>query len=141
MLGLFNVIASGASFLFGGSAKETAGTSNAMSVARGVGNFIDEQDYTAEEKAVAHAQNTANIIKAVEATREENSTRSVTRRVMAWAIMGSYLLTYWIAVVMWLVFKIDPKDLLALVAAFMLGELALAVGSFYFMVSLVRSRK
>ena len=141
MLGLLKVVASGASFLFGGSAKESAGVTNAMSVARGIGSFIDEQDYTKEEKAVAHAQNTAAILKAVAATRDENSTRSVTRRVMAWAIMGIFLTTFVIALMRYLVLGLPAADIIKIVDQFMLGELALAVGSFYFMVSLVRSRK
>ena len=138
MIGLLKMFGS---FLFGGQARESAGVSNAMEVARGVGTFIDEQDYTAEERAVAHAQNTLSIIKAVEATREENSTRSVTRRVLAWSIMGSYLLAFWIALIQSYAFSIPPTVIVNTMDKFMLPELALAVGSFYFMVSLVRSKR
>lgn len=137
---MFSILKMAGSFLFGGSAKESAGVSNAMTVAKGIGNFIDEQNYTEEEKAVAHANNTAMIIKAVEATREENSTRSVTRRVMAWAIMGSFLMAFWLVVVLKLATKIDPEFIFETMDKFMLPELALAVGSFYFMASLVRTR-
>ncbi|MCK4795574.1 MAG: hypothetical protein KAV87_68220 [Desulfobacteraceae bacterium] len=138
---MFDLIKMGVGFLFGGSAKESQGVSNAMEVARGVGNFIDEQQYTPEEKAVANAQVMTNVLEAVKATRSENSTRSVTRRVLAWMIMGSLVMAFWLGVFIRYVLKGDPQPLIDLVNAFMVGELAVAVGAFYFMVSIVRSRK
>ena len=138
---MFGLLKMGLGFLFGGSAKESEGVNNAMTVARGVGNFIDEQNYTEEEKVVANAENLKTTLEAVKATRDENSTRSITRRVLAWMIMGSLVLAFWIAVIIKYVFEGDPKPMINLVDAFMIAELSLAVGTFYFMVSMVRGRK
>ncbi len=129
------------SFLFGGTAKNEANQSNLMQAASGVGKWIDEQDFTEEEKVVARTRNTKMLIDGIVASQDENSTRSITRRVLAWMIMGSFITAFWIAVIQKLVFGVDPDDLLTIMDKFMLPELALAVGSFYFMVSLVRSRK
>lgn len=138
---MFNLIKAGIGYLFGGSDRESQGVSNAMEVARGVGSFIDEQKFTEEERVEANARTLAMTLEAVKATRDENSTRSITRRYLAWSIMGSTLLAFWLGVIIKYVFNGDPKPLVELAGAFYLGELSLAVGSFYFMVSLVRSRK
>lgn len=140
MFGLFKVAASVGSFLFGGETKEKTSTSNAMEAAKGIGNWIDEQTYTDEEKSIAHANNTKTLISAVIATQEENSTRSVTRRVLAWAIMGTFLGTFILCVGLTLAKKKElVMEIRLLVDAFSIGDLALAVGSFYFLASLVRS--
>lgn len=138
---MFDLIRMGVGFLFGGSGKESEGVSNAMSVAKGVGNFIDEQQYTPEERAIANAKVMDNVLEAVKATRSENSTRSVTRRVLAWMIMGSLVLAFWLGVFIEYALKGDVKPLMNLVEAFMIGELATAVGAFYFMVAIFRSKK
>jgi Fe2+ transport system protein B len=142
MFGIFKAVASVGSFLFGGESKQKSGTSNAMEAAKGVGNWIDEQQFTEEEKSAAHANNTKTLLAAIAHSQNENSTRSVTRRVLAWAIMGTFLLAFWICV--FLIFREMEEmadKIKDLMDEFMLPELALAVGSFYFMVSLVRSRK
>jgi len=138
---MFDLIKMGVGFLFGGSTKESQGVSNAMEVARGVGNFIDEQQYTPQEKAVANAQVMTNVLEAVKATRDENSTRSITRRVLAWMIMGSLVLAFWLGVFIQYVLKGDVQPLINLVEAFMIGELSVAVGAFYFMVAMFRTKK
>ena len=128
-------------FLFGGGDAGMVAHSDVMTVAKGVGNWIDEQQFTPQEQSAANAQNLQLVLKAVELTRDENSTRSVTRRVLAWAIMGSFLAAFWLAVILTYLAHVPIKPLLEIMDTFMLAELALAVGSFYFMVSLVRSRK
>lgn len=136
---MFTFLKTAGALLFGGSEAGSKSTSNIMKVAEGVGTWIDERDFTEEEKSKANAANLAVILEAVKLTQNENSVRSITRRVLAWAIMGTYLLSFWIAAVSVYLEK-DPSLLFQLLDKFMLPELALAVGSFYFMVSLIRSR-
>lgn len=138
---MLSLLKAGIGFLFGGSGKESSAGSKIMEVAKGVGGFIDEQQFTDEEKAKAQAEHMQLVFKAVELTRDENSVRSVTRRVMAWGIMGSLLGAFWIALLGHLIFDASTAPILKIVDQFMIGELALAVGSFYFMASIVRSRK
>ena len=94
---MFGLIKTGLSYLFGGSSKESSGVSNAMEVAKGVGNFIDEQNFTEEERSIANAKSLDTVLEGVKLTRDENSVRSVTRRVLAWTIMGSYLFAFTVA--------------------------------------------
>jgi len=135
---MFSLIKLGFSYIFGGKDKELKSISTVMSVAKGVGNFIDKQSFTAEEKSIANAKTLDTVLEAVKATQNENSVRSITRRVLAWAIMGSLLLAFWIAVFQKIFFNIPPTDILLIIEKFGLGNLALAVGSFYFMASLIR---
>jgi len=135
---MFSLLKAGISLLFGGGNQETKGISKAMTVAKGIGGFIDEQNFTEQERVEANAKSLNLTLEAVKLTRDENSVRSVTRRILAWSIMGSLLLSFWIALIRYLIFETDPKDIIAIVEAFSLGNLALAVGSFYFMASLIR---
>jgi len=138
---MFGLLKAGIGFLFGGSDNESKGVDKVMGVAKGIGGFIDEQNFTEEERVRMQADHMQLVFKAVELTRDENSVRSVTRRVMAWAIMGTLLGSFWIALLEYLIFSTPADGIIKLVDQFMIGELSLAVGSFYFMASLVRSNK
>ncbi len=135
---MFGFVKAGLGYLFGGSSVENSGVSNAMTVAKDIGSFIDEQKFTDEEKSVANAKALDQVLEAVKLTRDENSTRSITRRVLAWMIMGSFILSFWIAIIQKILFDKSTKDVLQIVEAFGIGNLSLAVGSFYFMASLIR---
>ncbi len=108
---MFKYLKIAASFLFGGSDSKDRNISKSMEVARGVGNWIDERDYTPEEKAKADADNLKTLLEGVKATQNESSVRSNTRRVLAWAIMGVFLLAFIVCFVIKL-FGGDITDLL-----------------------------
>ena len=57
---------------------------------RGVGNWIDERDFTEEEKSKANADASKAHLDLIKAIKDENSTRSITRRWMG------FLLIFWI---------------------------------------------
>ncbi len=125
--------------LFGGS--ETAGkTLDLVSDSvKGIGSFIDEQQFTPEERSQAAGKAVEAHLALVTATANENSTRSVTRRWLAWGITGFILA--WASVGM--VFAILEKpeivnSMLAIVEAYSLGWTFLAVIGFYFGVQLLR---
>ena len=73
---------------------------------------------------------TKTAIEMVKVTRDENSIRSYTRRMLAWAIMGNFCFLITLGALIW---KYDlgwAKHILA--CAGLLSNLALAVGIFYF---------
>jgi len=58
---------------------------------RGVGNWIDEQQYTDEEKAVAYKKLMDFRLRVLEKTADESSVRSISRRILAWSITWFFL--------------------------------------------------
>ena len=68
------------------------GNNNVMTVAKGVGNFIDEQKFTTEEKAVYNGTMIAAMGTFIESTVGENTMRSQTRRDLALLIIRWALL-------------------------------------------------
>lgn len=130
-----------ASFLFGGESKAESTVNFVQDSVRGVGNFIDEQNLTEEEAQQFALEKGRMILKAIEATRDENSTRSVTRRVLAWAIVGEFLGLLNVAIIS-RPFSIDFSDfLLDIMKDYWVGELTLGVAGFYFLTNIVRAGK
>ena len=91
---------------------------------------IDAAFFTDEEKSRAALLITEAGIRMVEATQGESTVRSVTRRVLAWMIMGTFLFLVLFAALIWKVDTAWALHVLECVKA--LGSLALAVGIFYF---------
>ena len=122
----------------GGAAK---GSSNVMEVAKGVGNFIDEQNYTEEEKAVNNLKMVEHFGAFMENTVNENSQRSITRRDLAiWIIRVELGLLVFSAIL----FKFDKPwgdYVYKICTDSPLGLLTLGVGAFFFGTHLLRSAK
>jgi len=123
-------------FLFGGDSSASKKQDNIMTVAKGVGNWIDEQQYTDQEKAISHAENFAKTLQAIRDTQNESTTRSITRRVLAWMIMFTYLLAVIFLVVIYFVSPEMADGLHKIIIAMQLQNLALAVAAFYFAANL-----
>ena len=137
-MSIFSAIGSA---LFGGSETANKTIDAVTGAAKGIGTWIDERNFTEEEKSKADQATLNMVLKMVEVTQDENSTRSVTRRYLAWGIMGSYLSAFISAFTIGY-FKPDfATHVLDAVAAFQIGHLAFAVGSFYFLASITRSMK
>ena len=67
------------------------GTNNVMRVATGVGNWIDEQQFTPEEKA-QYSKETAQQFQAfMQSTIKESTQRSMTRRNLAIWIIRTWI--------------------------------------------------
>lgn len=91
---------------------------------------IDAAWFTPEEKSRAAFQITESAIRMVEITQGESTTRSITRRVLAWAIMGTFLFLLLFGT---MVYKFDPTwSAYCLNSAKALTFLATPVGIFYF---------
>jgi len=58
---------------------------------RGVGNWIDELSFTEQEKAQANQKLLDFRLKVLDKTADESSVRSISRRILAWAIVGVFL--------------------------------------------------
>lgn len=138
---MFGIVKSVIGSLFGGNNAAGNSESFVQSAAKGVGTWIDEQQFTDEEKSNLNFKTGELMLRAIEATRDENSVRSITRRVLAWAIMGSFLLLLLASAA---TFRLDPeysKYLGDLATNSLLGELAIGVGAFYFLSGIARTRK
>ena len=61
-MGILSTIAAGAKALFGLSTSNSKSQDNVMEVARGVGTWIDNQQYTDQEKAEDAAEVSASLI-------------------------------------------------------------------------------
>lgn len=91
---------------------------------------IDKLFYTDEEKAEAGMKVTELAISMVKATHSESTIRSVTRRWLAWLVMGVFCFLITLGALIW---KIDEGWAIHILkCAGLLSNLALAVGIFYF---------
>jgi len=125
--------------IFGGSDTASKTMDLIGDSVRGVGNWIDEKDYTPEEKAKSLSEAVQAHLDLIKATANENSLRSVTRRWLAWAITA-YILTWAsVAMIFAILGKEDiVKNMIAVIEAFSLGWAFLAVVGLYFGVQLLR---
>lgn len=106
---------------------------------KGIGAWIDNKDFTTQEKAANWAKAVEAHLELVKATADENSIRSVTRRWLAWSITAWMLVMATLAVVFAILGKDEVvKNILAVVEAFQLGMVFIAVMGFYFGVQLFR---
>ena len=95
-------------------------------------SLIDKWGYTTQEKAENATKMMELWIGIQKATAQENSIRSVTRRILAWTILGTFLFLILMACALW---KVDPKwagYIKDIIIEVQLGYLALLVGFFYF---------
>jgi hypothetical protein len=87
--------------------------------------------FTDEEKAIGRAESRAMYMKFLELSRNENSIKSITRRIIAFAVIGEWLLLLNIAVGLVLAGKPDLAEPVFVVLAEIFW-LVFAIGSFYF---------
>lgn len=125
--------------LFGGSDTAKKSLDIVDSAIKGVGNWIDEKDFTEEEKAKSLAAAVNAHLELVKAINNENSTRSVTRRWLAWGITGYVLLWGSIAMVFAIVGKNDiVNGMIDIVNSLNIGVAFTAVVGLYFGVQFLR---
>ena len=117
------------------------GQSNVMKAASGIGEWIDEQQFTGEEKARFNEKMIGHYGSFMENTVNENSQRSRTRRDLAlWIIKTEIFLLITSAVF----FKIDSdmsEYLYKMATSSPIDYLVLGVGAFFFGSHLVRATK
>jgi hypothetical protein len=91
---------------------------------------LDKLFFTDQEKAQVSLETMAMHLKLIELTMSETSIRSITRRILAWLIMGGFLFLIFFSAI---VFKLSPEwAAFAFKCAAQIYELVLMVGFFYF---------
>ena len=127
--------------LFGGKGAAKDGMTFAQNAVTGVGKWVDGQKFTDQEKSEMNLKAGSMMLDMIKYTQSENSVRSVTRRYLAWGIMGSYLLLLLAAALMYGSSKEYSSFLMGIANDSSLGSLVVAVGGFYFLSGIVRSMK
>jgi len=125
--------------LFGGS-KNTAKTLDIIdSSLKGVGNWIDEKDFTPEEKSKALAKAVDSHLELVKETNKENSVRSLTRRWIACITLGWVLLSATSAMILAVLkFNAEAKIILDVISSVGSNILVITIMGFYFGVAMLR---
>ena len=125
--------------IFGGSDSASKAMDLVGDTVRGIGGFIDEQQFTPEERSKAAGEAVGAHLELMKAISNENSTRSVTRRWLAWGITGFILVWASVAMSFAILGEVDiVNSMMQVVTAFNLGWTFLAVIGFYFGVQLLR---
>lgn len=108
---------------------------------RGVGTWIDERDFTEEEKSKANLELAVKYAQYADQTMQENTERSKTRRSLALFVIRveAFLLA-----MSAIVYRVDPgwsEYLYKIAVESPWGLLTLGVGAFFFGTHLVRAMK
>ena len=115
-----------------------SGSDNVMTVASGIGNFIDEQNFTTEERAVYNANTVKVYSDFMASTVAENTQRSLTRRNLSiWIIRFEIFLLTASAIT----YKIDvelSEFIYRIATTDPMSYLVLGVGAFFWGSHLVR---
>ena len=138
-MSFFGGIWTGIKTVFGASSSN--GADNVMTVAKGVGNWIDEQQFTPEERAKYNAELVQSYAGFLAQTADENTERSRTRRAIALVIIRWWLLMLTVSMVVW---KFDAgwaDYMLAILLGAAVSGLVLGVGAFFFGVHILRASK
>lgn len=139
-MGIASGLWAGAKAIMGAGAG-SGGENTVMEVARGVGNYIDEQEFTSEEKAVHNGNMIIAMGGFMENTVSENTQRSKTRRDIALLVMRWALLMLTVSAVMWRFDKDWAIYIRDLVVDDPMGWFLLGVGAFFFGAHIVRAMK
>ncbi len=97
---------------------------------RGVGGWIDEQQFTEQEKAENRQRLMDFRLKVLSKTADESSVRSISRRILAWTIVGVFLMLVVTAAIGTVLGALWVKGVVTLINA--MSSSYLAVTSFYF---------
>lgn len=128
-------------WLLGGSKTAEKAVDLADASVRGIGNWIDEQQYTEEEKAKAKAETAKQYHEFVKMAYDQNSIRSLTRRGLAWAFAGAFLFSFLTSVGLAIAGQHKTADvIIGLIKVYWLGEIMIAIIAFYFGNHLLQSR-
>ena len=139
-MGFLSSVWNGAKLLLGFTGA-SEGADNVMKVASGVGKFIDEQNFTPEERAQYNLKLVEHYGEFMKATVGENTNRSITRRELAMFIIRVEL---WLLILSVILYKIDKplaEYVFMLCTDSPLSLLTLGVGAFFFGTHLVRATK
>jgi len=125
--------------LFGGSDTASKTLDIVDKSISGIGTWIDNKDFTPEEKSKALAQSVNSHLELVKSTVNENSGRSVTRRWLACGIAAWVLLHTTAAIILAVVgFKDQANIIFTAIVSTGGNMLLLSIVGFYFGVQFLR---
>jgi len=115
-----------------GTKKVIENVASAVSGAVGENGLIDNAFFTDQEKAQMGLEAGKLWLDVQKVLAGENSLRSITRRVIAWAFVAEFLLALNVCLVCVLFWpnKVDP--VISVISAFQLGWIVLTIVAFYF---------
>jgi hypothetical protein len=118
--------------LFGSTAVvEKAADTVSTAVKTGFG-MLDNAFYTDQEKAADSREGMKIWLEIQKVIAGENSLRSITRRVIAWAFVAQFLLALNVCLVCVLFWSDKVDDVISVISAFQLGWIVLTIVAFYF---------
>lgn len=132
---MWSAIKAGVGTLFGAS------PTDAMDVVKGVGKWIDEQQFTDEEKAANKIERAKMYNGYLEKVLDENTARSLTRRSIAIWIIRAELIMLFLSIAL---VRIDPEvsEFVYTVATHdPMNILVLGVSAFFFGTHMLRAKK
>jgi len=128
--------------LLGGGAVVEKTIDIAGSTIKGVGQYIDDAKFTPEERSIAQQKAVETYLEWIKLTSTENSLWRVTRRWLAWAIVGEVVLLVNVSVALAVLEKDHAIEHIVQIAnALWLGEGFTAVLLAYFGAGLLRIGK
>jgi Na+/melibiose symporter-like transporter len=142
-MNIISGISSGFKAIFGVG---QSGSDNVMTVAKGIGGYIDDLSYTDAEKAKKHSTITIPAFqKFMDSTVEENTERSRTRRDIAIWIIRNWFIMLWVTIFSYgfeLVINAAQhefsKFVLGIATLSAMIYLVLGVGGFFFGAHIIR---
>jgi len=117
------------------------GANNVMAVANGIGNFIDEQEFTEEEKARFNAELITQYGTFMESTVNENTERSRTRRDLSLWIIRTEIAFLTLSII---AYKIDSglsAFIYSVATNAPMSYLTMGVGAFFFGAHIIRTTR
>lgn len=140
-MNLLSGLWSGAKILLGLGSSGGSGSDNVMKVASGIGNYIDEQEFTAEEKAAHNATMIGHFGGFMESTVAENTQRSKTRRELALLVMRWELIMLTGSAILYRIDQGLSEYIYKICTAEPIGYFVLGIGAFFFGAHIVRAVK
>lgn len=139
-MGILSGLWAGAKMVLGFGGGESKGSDNVMKIASGIGGFIDEQNFTPEERAVYNAKMVDSYGGFMQSTVAENTQRSITRREVAILVIRVELAVLVFGAGFLGMYRKDWADIWWKIGVDSpLGLLTLGVGAFFFGTHMLRS--
>lgn len=140
-MSIFSGLWAGAKMIMGFGGGESSGTDNVMKVASGIGSYIDEQEFTPEEKAVHNTTMIGHMGSFMESTVAENTERSKTRRDIALLVIRWELLMLTASILLYKIDKGYADYIYKICTQDPISYLVLGIGAFFFGSHIVRAMK
>jgi hypothetical protein len=140
-MNLLGALWTGAKMVMGFGSGGGKGSDNVMTIAKGVGGFIDEQNFTTEEQAIHKVKLIGHMETFMENSVNENSERSKARREIALLVMRWTLFMLTLSAVLYKPYPDLAQYIKDIVTQDPMGYFILGIAAFFFGAHIVRSMK